>query len=69
IEDENLAWDNVQAMMDADYELDARLQEEEQGELAIEEKSRLFVELMDKRKKHFEKLKAEDKRRKPSSKA
>nr|GEX00474.1 hypothetical protein [Tanacetum cinerariifolium] len=35
IEDENLAWDNVQAMMDADYELAARLQEEEQGELTI----------------------------------
>nr|GEY03807.1 hypothetical protein [Tanacetum cinerariifolium] len=52
IKDENLAWDNVQAMIDSDdYELDARLQEEEQGELTVEEKSRLFVELMDKRKK------------------
>nr|GEU76501.1 hypothetical protein [Tanacetum cinerariifolium] len=61
IEDENLAWDNVQAKMDADYELAARLQEEEQGELTVEEKSRLFVELMDKRKKHFAKLKAFDK--------
>nr|GEW60282.1 hypothetical protein [Tanacetum cinerariifolium] len=69
IEDENLAWDNVQAMMDADYELAARLQEEEQGELTIEEKSRLFVELMDKRNKHFAKLKAEEKRRKPPTKA
>nr|GEV59121.1 hypothetical protein [Tanacetum cinerariifolium] len=46
-------WDNTQAMMDADYELAARLQEEERGELSIKEKSRLFVELMDKRKKHF----------------
>nr|GEX37076.1 hypothetical protein [Tanacetum cinerariifolium] len=36
IEDENLAWDNVQAMMDADNELAARLQEEEQGDLTIE---------------------------------
>nr|GEU87120.1 hypothetical protein [Tanacetum cinerariifolium] len=43
-------------MMDADYELAARLQEEEQGELTIEEKSRLFVELMDKRKKEKELL-------------
>nr|GFB60005.1 hypothetical protein [Tanacetum cinerariifolium] len=42
IEDENLAWDNVQAMMDADYELAAWLHKEEQGELTIEEKSRLF---------------------------
>ncbi|GJW71103.1 hypothetical protein Tco_0128020 [Tanacetum coccineum] len=51
---ENIAeWDDVQAMMDADYELAARLQVEEQGELTIEEKSRLFVELMNKKKKHF----------------
>nr|GEU61369.1 putative ribonuclease H-like domain-containing protein [Tanacetum cinerariifolium] len=52
------SWDNTQAMMDADYELAARLQEEERGELSIEEKSRLFVELMDKRNKHFASLKA-----------
>ncbi|GJW54442.1 hypothetical protein Tco_0098527 [Tanacetum coccineum] len=61
--------DNVQAIMDADYDLAARLQAEEQGELTIEEKSRLFVELMDKRKKHFSRLKAEEQRRKPSTKA
>ncbi|GKC56973.1 hypothetical protein Tco_1084571 [Tanacetum coccineum] len=54
---------NVQAMMDADYELAARLQAEEQGELTIEEKSRLFVELMNKRKKHFAKI--EHKRAEP----
>nr|GEV89398.1 hypothetical protein [Tanacetum cinerariifolium] len=69
IEDENLAWDNVQAMIDADYKLAARLQEEEQGELTIEEKSRLFMELIDKRKKHFAKLIAEEQRRKPPTKA
>ncbi|GJS48741.1 hypothetical protein Tco_0598862 [Tanacetum coccineum] len=40
-------------------QLAARLQAEEQGELTIEEKSRLFVELMDKRKKHFARLRAE----------
>ncbi|GJY49341.1 hypothetical protein Tco_0439297 [Tanacetum coccineum] len=35
-EDVNIAeWDNVQAMMDADYELATRLQAEEQGELTI----------------------------------
>nr|GEV05470.1 ribonuclease H-like domain-containing protein [Tanacetum cinerariifolium] len=69
IEDEILSWDNVQAMMDADYELVARLQEEEQGELTIEEKSRLFVELIDKRKNHFSKLRAEEQIRKPPTKA
>ncbi|GJX14864.1 hypothetical protein Tco_0206622, partial [Tanacetum coccineum] len=68
--DANIAkWDNVQAMMDADYELAARLQAEEQGELTIEEKSRLFVELMNKRKKHFARLRAEEQRRKSPTKA
>nr|GEU60371.1 putative ribonuclease H-like domain-containing protein [Tanacetum cinerariifolium] len=54
---------------DADYELAARLQEEEQGELTIEEKSRLSLELMDKRKKYVAKLKAEEKRKKLLTKA
>nr|GFA95333.1 hypothetical protein [Tanacetum cinerariifolium] len=69
IEDKILAWYNVQAMMDADYELAARLQKEELRKFTIEEKSRLFVELMDKRKKHFAKLRAEEQRRKPPTKA
>ncbi|GJW02759.1 hypothetical protein Tco_1561615 [Tanacetum coccineum] len=69
-EDANIAeWDDVQAMLDANYELGARLQAEEQGELTIEEKSRLFVELMNKRKKHFARLRAEEQRRKPPTKA
>ncbi|GJX77141.1 hypothetical protein Tco_0323952 [Tanacetum coccineum] len=38
-EDANIAeWDNVQAMIDADYELAARLQAQEQEELTIEER-------------------------------
>ncbi|GKC12843.1 hypothetical protein Tco_1009625 [Tanacetum coccineum] len=45
------------------------LQEEEQGELIVEEKSKIFVELMDKRKKHFVRLRAEEQRRKPLTKA
>nr|GEV48739.1 putative ribonuclease H-like domain-containing protein [Tanacetum cinerariifolium] len=53
------SWDNIQAMMDADYELAARLQEEERGELTIEKKSRLCVEFMDKRKNYFTRLRAE----------
>ncbi|GJY28848.1 hypothetical protein Tco_0404615 [Tanacetum coccineum] len=61
-------WDDVQAMMDADYELAAKLQAEEQGEISIEERSRLFVELMDKRKKPFAKLRTEEQRRKPPTK-
>ncbi|GJX93692.1 hypothetical protein Tco_0348278, partial [Tanacetum coccineum] len=55
--------------MEADYELAQRLQAGEQGELTIEERSKLFVELMDKRKRHFAKLSVEDQRRKPPTKA
>ncbi|GKD99086.1 hypothetical protein Tco_1382983 [Tanacetum coccineum] len=56
-------------MMDADYELAARLQAQEQEELTIEERSKMFVEHMDKRKKHFARLRAEERRRKPPTKA
>ncbi|GKE93574.1 hypothetical protein Tco_1574669 [Tanacetum coccineum] len=62
-------WDNLQAMMDADYELAARLQTEEQRELTIEEKSRFFIELMNKRKNYFTRHRAEEQRRKPPTKA
>ncbi|GJV07110.1 putative ribonuclease H-like domain-containing protein [Tanacetum coccineum] len=69
-EDANIAeWDNAQAMMDADYDLATRIQVQEQEELAIEERSKLFVELMDKRKKHFARLKVKEQRRKPLTKA
>ncbi|GJW22331.1 hypothetical protein Tco_0032953 [Tanacetum coccineum] len=49
--DANIAeWDDVQAMMDVDYELAAKLQAEEQGEISIEERERseLAEELRDK---------------------
>ncbi|GKF57000.1 hypothetical protein Tco_0170537 [Tanacetum coccineum] len=36
-------WENVQAMMDADYELATKLKEQEREELTIEERSKLFV--------------------------
>ncbi|GJS40216.1 hypothetical protein Tco_0565259 [Tanacetum coccineum] len=55
-------------MMEADFELAQRLQAEEQGEITIEERSRLFVELMNRRKKHFAKLRTEEIRRKPPTK-
>ncbi|GKB39476.1 hypothetical protein Tco_0884418 [Tanacetum coccineum] len=68
-EESNIAliesWDNTRAMMKVDFELAQRLQAEEQGEITIEERSRLFVELMNRRKKHFAKLRAEEIRRKP----
>nr|GEY47938.1 ribonuclease H-like domain-containing protein [Tanacetum cinerariifolium] len=51
--------------MDANQELAKRLQAEEEGELSIEERSNLFVELINQRKKHFARLRSEEKRRKP----
>nr|GFB21747.1 hypothetical protein [Tanacetum cinerariifolium] len=54
---------------DPNYELAAKLQEEERGELSIKEKSKLFVELMNKRKKHFKMLRAEERIRRPPTKA
>ncbi|GJS60787.1 hypothetical protein Tco_0655571 [Tanacetum coccineum] len=73
IEDEDLTIDQtlmkIRTMMEADYELAQRLQAEDRKELTIEERSELFVELMDKRKKHFIKLRAEEIRRKPPTKA
>ncbi|GKA55628.1 hypothetical protein Tco_0754700 [Tanacetum coccineum] len=63
------SWDITQAMMETDFELAQRLQAEEQGEITIEKRSRLFVELIEKRKKHFEALRAQEKRIKPPNKA
>ncbi|GKC20391.1 hypothetical protein Tco_1022541 [Tanacetum coccineum] len=69
-EDVNIVeWDNVQAMIDADYELAARLQEQEHEELTIEERSKMFVELIDKRKNHFARLRVEEQRRKLQTKS
>ncbi|GJW71330.1 hypothetical protein Tco_0128247 [Tanacetum coccineum] len=50
----------MKSMMEADYELAQRIQAEEQRELTIKERLKLFVELMDKRKKHFAKLRVND---------
>ncbi|GJS66910.1 hypothetical protein Tco_0681474 [Tanacetum coccineum] len=57
-EDNNVSWDNAQAMMEADYQMAERLQAEEQDSLTNEEKARLFVQLLDARKKHFAALRA-----------
>ncbi|GJR15708.1 hypothetical protein Tco_0798360 [Tanacetum coccineum] len=67
IEEVNISWDNVQAMIEADRLLAERLQAREQEELTDEEKARLFVELLEKR--HFAALRAQEKRNKPPTKA
>ncbi|GJU26739.1 hypothetical protein Tco_1165360 [Tanacetum coccineum] len=45
------------------------MQTKEQEQLSIKEKSKLFVELLEKRKKHFAALRAQEKRSKPPTKA
>ncbi|GJX96606.1 hypothetical protein Tco_0352404 [Tanacetum coccineum] len=47
------SWDNTQAMMEADRLLAERLQSKEREELTDEEKAKLFMELMEKRRKNF----------------
>ncbi|GJQ99534.1 hypothetical protein Tco_0522519 [Tanacetum coccineum] len=69
VEEANIAWDEIQAKIDADYQLVERLQAQEQQELTIEEKSTLFVQLLEKRKKHFAAKRAEEKRNRPSTRA
>ncbi|GJU04525.1 hypothetical protein Tco_1120955 [Tanacetum coccineum] len=46
------SWENTQAMMEADLLLVKRLQTREQEELTDEEKAKLFMEFMEKRRKH-----------------
>ncbi|GJS95153.1 ribonuclease H-like domain-containing protein [Tanacetum coccineum] len=54
---------------DADYQLVERLHAQEQHELIIEEKSTLFVQFLEKRKKHFAAKRAEEKRNMPPTRA
>ncbi|GKE25345.1 hypothetical protein Tco_1436857, partial [Tanacetum coccineum] len=68
-EEANISWDNVQAMIEADRSLAEGLQERVQEELTDEEKARLFVEFLEKRKKYFAALRAQEKRNKPPTKA
>ncbi|GJW13791.1 hypothetical protein Tco_0017924 [Tanacetum coccineum] len=46
-------WNDIQDKVETNYELAQRLQAEEQEELTIEEKSKLFQQLLKKRRKHF----------------
>ncbi|GJY66184.1 hypothetical protein Tco_0468422 [Tanacetum coccineum] len=63
------SWENTQAMMEADRLLAERLYTREREELTDEEKGKLFMELMEKRRKHFAPLRAQEKRNKPPTKA
>ncbi|GKB34628.1 hypothetical protein Tco_0879570 [Tanacetum coccineum] len=69
VEEANIAWDDIQVKLDADYQLAERLRAQEQQELTIEDKSTLFVQLLEKRKKHFAAKIVEEKRNRPPTKA
>ncbi|GJT51560.1 uncharacterized mitochondrial protein-like protein [Tanacetum coccineum] len=62
-------WDDIQAKIEADHELSQRLQAQQQEELSNAEKATLFVQLLEKRRKHFAAKRAEEKRNKPPTQA
>ncbi|GKD73984.1 hypothetical protein Tco_1332266, partial [Tanacetum coccineum] len=68
IDEANIAWDDIQAKVDADYQLAERLQAEKQEQFTVEQKSTLFKELLEQRRKHFAAKRAEEKRNKPPTK-
>ncbi|GKF52437.1 hypothetical protein Tco_0159347, partial [Tanacetum coccineum] len=63
------SWENTQAMIEADRLLSERLKSKEREELTDEEKGKLYMELMEKRRKHFAALRAQEKRNRPLTKA
>ncbi|GJR25526.1 ribonuclease H-like domain-containing protein [Tanacetum coccineum] len=63
------SWENNQAMIDADRLLAERLQSKEREELTDKENGKLFMELIEKRRKHFVALRAQEKRNRPPTKA
>ncbi|GJX84157.1 hypothetical protein Tco_0334931 [Tanacetum coccineum] len=62
-------WGNTQAMMEVDRLLAEKLQTREREELTDKEKGKLFMELMEKRRKHFAVIRAQEKRNRPPTKA
>ncbi|GJS67077.1 hypothetical protein Tco_0681641 [Tanacetum coccineum] len=62
------SWENTQAMMEVDRLLAERLQSKEIEEFTDEEKEKLFMELVEKRRKHFAALRAQEKKNRPPTK-
>ncbi|GJY26363.1 hypothetical protein Tco_0401089 [Tanacetum coccineum] len=60
--------ESIQAMIDVDKQLAAKLQAEEQEQFSIEEKSRMLVEMIAERKKFFVAKRAAKQRSKPPTK-
>ncbi|GJY49606.1 hypothetical protein Tco_0439562 [Tanacetum coccineum] len=68
-EEANIAWDDVQAKIEVDYQLAQRLQAQEQEELTDKEKAKLFVQFLEQRRKYFTAKRAEEKRNGPPTRA
>ncbi|GJV17998.1 hypothetical protein Tco_1363321 [Tanacetum coccineum] len=64
-----IQWNDIHDKVETDYELAQRLQVEEQEELTIKEKSKLFQQLLEKRRKHFTTKRAEERRNRSPTKA
>ncbi|GJS83198.1 hypothetical protein Tco_0749739 [Tanacetum coccineum] len=62
-------WDDIQAKIDADYQLAEIMQAQEQKALYDAEKATLFQQLLEKRIKHFATKRAEEQRNKPPTQA
>ncbi|GJW51902.1 hypothetical protein Tco_0093253 [Tanacetum coccineum] len=62
-------WNDIQDKVETNYELAQRLQAEEQEELTIEEKSKMFQQLLEKRRKHFAAKRVDERRNRPPIKA
>ncbi|GJW14092.1 hypothetical protein Tco_0018225, partial [Tanacetum coccineum] len=59
----------LKTKIEAHHELAQRLQAEEQEELFVKEKAKLFQQLLEQRRKHFAAKSAEEKRNKPPTQA
>ncbi|GKA44943.1 hypothetical protein Tco_0737739 [Tanacetum coccineum] len=69
VEEANIAWDDIQAKVEVDYQFAQRLLAQEQEDLSDAEKAILFVQLLKKRRKHFAAKRAKEKRNRPPTKA
>nr|GEU44399.1 hypothetical protein [Tanacetum cinerariifolium] len=64
-----ITWDDIQAKIDADAQLVLKLHEKEQLQLIEDEKAKLFMEFIEKRKKFFAAKRDEEKMNEPPTKA
>ncbi|GKB59894.1 hypothetical protein Tco_0916080, partial [Tanacetum coccineum] len=53
IQEANIAWDDIQATVEVDYQLAQRLHDEEQEQYTNEEKEKFFCEFLEQRRKFF----------------